>query len=135
MADIKQETVCFIEEAESEEPLVSTNEKSVFSSQSQSCLNFESFTEKTQKKNSRENVKGILTNDELEKFEGIFWRSANQTELRIDNSKIRPFLLVGETSQGLIKGKKGPFIFFRRPFEKIVNPDPIIIDNSYCSNP
>merc|ERR1712137_978523 len=102
-ADIKQETVCFIEEAESEEPLVSTNEKSVFSSQSQSCLNFESFTEKTQKKNSRENVKGILTNDELEKFEEIFWRSANQTELRIDNSKIRPFLLVGETSQGLIK--------------------------------
>ena len=111
MADIKQETVCFIEEGETEEPLVLTNQKIVLSNQSQSCLNFEPVSEKTQKRNSKENVVGtyILTNDELEKFGEKFWKSVNQSEGGIENSKIRPFLLVGDTSQGLIKGKKGLF--------------------------
>ena len=107
MADIKQETVCFIEEGETEEPLVLTNQKIVLNSQSESCLNFE--PEKIQKRNSKENVKGtfILTNDELEKFGEKFWKSANQSEVGFENSKIRPFLLVGDTSKGLIKGKRG----------------------------
>ena len=111
MADIKQETVCFIEEGETEEPLVLTNQKIVLSNQSQSCLNFEPVSEKIQKRNSKENAEGtfILTNDELEQFGEQFWKSVNQSEGGIENSKIRPFLLVGDTSQGLIKGKKGLF--------------------------
>ena len=111
MADVKQETVCFIEESESEEPIFSTNQKIVLTDQSQSCLNFETVSEKVAKRNITQNEKEIITNDELEKFEMTFWQSNDQSKLSIESSKIRPFLLVGETSQGRIKGKLDPLIF------------------------
>ena len=111
MADVKQETVCFIEESESEEPILSTNQKIVLTDQSQSCLNFETVSEKVPKRNITQNEKEIITNDELEKFEATFWQSNDQSKLSIESSKIRPFLLVGETSQGRIKGKLDPLIF------------------------
>ena len=111
MADVKQETVCFIEESESEEPILSTNQKTVLTDQSQSCLNFETISEKVPKRNFTQNEKEVITNDELEKFEATFWQSNDQSKLSIESSKIRPFLLVGETSQGRIKGLD-PLIFF-----------------------
>ena len=114
MADVKQETVCLIEEGESEEPILSANQKTVLADQSQSCLNFETVSEKNPKRNDTQNEKEAITNDELEEFESKFWQSNNQSEIRIENSKIQPFLLVGETSQGLIKGKLDP-IFCARP--------------------
>jgi len=103
MADVKQETVCFIEESESEEPILSTNQKTVLTDQSQSCLNFETVSEKVPKRNFTQNENEVITNDELEKFEATFWQSNDQSKLSIESSKIRPFLLVGETSQGRIK--------------------------------
>ena len=108
MADVKQETVCLIEEGESEEPILSTNQKTVSTDQSQSCLNFQTISEKIPKRNDTQNEKEVITNDELEEFETKFCQTNNQSELRIENSKIQPFLLVGETSQGLIKGQLGP---------------------------
>ena len=111
MADVKQETVCFIEESESEEPILSTNQKTVLTDQSQSCLNFETVSEKVPKRNFTQNENEVITNDELEKFETTFWQSNDQSKLSIESSKIRPFLLVGETSQGRIKGKLDPLIF------------------------
>ena len=111
MADVKQETVCFIEESESEEPILSTNQKIVLTDQSQSCLNFETISEKVPKRNFTQNENEVITNDELEKFEATFWQSNDQSKLSIESSKIRPFLLVGETSQGRIKGKLDPLIF------------------------
>lgn len=110
MADVKQETVCFIEEGESEEPVLSPNQKTVFTDQSQSCLNFETISEDVPKRNVIPNEKEIITDDELEKFEAKFWNSNNQSGLTNESSKIRPFLLVGETSQGMIKGNSGPLI-------------------------
>ena len=124
MADVKQETVCFIEESESEEPILSTNQKIVLTDQSQSCLNFETVSEKVAKRNITQNEKEIITNDELEKFEATFWQSNDQSKLNIESSKIRPFLLVGETSQGRIKGLD-PLIFSTSVNYMIYNLSPL----------
>lgn len=124
MADVKQETVCFIEESESEEPILSTNQKIVLTDQSQSCLNFETVSEKVAKRNITQNEKEIITNDELEKFEATFWQSNDQSKLSIESSKIRPFLLVGETSQGRIKGLD-PLIFSTSVNYMIYNLSPL----------
>ena len=64
MADVKQETVCFIEESESEEPILSTNQKTVLTDQSQSCLNFETVSEKIPKRNDTENEKDVQSGSE-----------------------------------------------------------------------
>ena len=91
MADVKQETVCFIEGEPPEEPL--TNQNTVFNNQSEleQLKNWNFELEK--------NKEIFITDDELEKFEDTFWKSINQSEQRISHPKIIPFLLIGRISK------------------------------------